>query len=117
MMRFVYALVILLYTACSSKQKADFIPMKEMRAIAWDLARADELASIRKNNDSTINLKSVSFELYEQVFAIHKISRERFYRSLRYYQQHPVQLKVILDSVSKLAEKKNESKIVPVKDH
>lgn len=100
--------ILLLLSACSSsQQKPDaFIEINKMRFVVWDMAKADELANIQKVNDSSVNLKEASFKLYDQVFAVHNISRDQFYKSLRYYEEHPQIMKVLMDSVRSLAEQK-----------
>jgi hypothetical protein len=72
-----------------------------MQAILWDLMRADQfLNEYVLNKDSSLNKKTESQKYYQQIFAIHKISREEFLNSFTYYKMHPVSFKPILDSIS-----------------
>ena len=62
--------------------------------------------------DTTKNIKTQRITLYEQIFAIHKTNREEFYKSFKYYQQHPDKNKILFDSLNAYI---NRKKIVPVK--
>lgn len=73
-----------------------------MQAVLWDMMRADQfLADYVLNKETSINKDEERFKMYQQVFAIHKIDKTLYQRSLNYYQSHPDLLKVILDSISK----------------
>jgi hypothetical protein len=43
--------------------------------------------------------------LYEQVFAVHKITKKQFYDSYHYYEAHPVAYKELVDSLESYANK------------
>ena len=43
--------------------------------------------------------------LYEQVFAVHKISKKQFFDSYHYYEAHPVAYKELIDSLESYANK------------
>ncbi|MFI5133670.1 MAG: DUF4296 domain-containing protein [Chitinophagales bacterium] len=89
--------------ACSGKNKIPraVLPKQEMRAVLWDMLRADEfLAAYVLPKDSSLNKKKKSTELYEQVFRIHHINRDEFKKSFSFYQSHPSLMKDILDSLS-----------------
>jgi hypothetical protein len=51
--------------------------------------------------------------LYEHVFTIHHISKEDFYKSYRYYQQHPDKNKVLFDSLYAVVNRKKIEEIKP----
>lgn len=73
-----------------------------MQAVLWDMMRADQfLADYVLNKDTSLKKDETRFNMYQQVFAIHKIDKEIYQRSLNYYMDHPDLLKVILDSISK----------------
>lgn len=74
----------------------------QMQAVLWDMMRADQfLADYVLNKDTSFKKDEKRFNMYHQVFAIHKIDKEIYQRSLNYYLDHPDLLKVILDSISK----------------
>ena len=102
--------------ACSYKEQmpGDIIEMKPMQRIVWDILLADELAFQRKISDSTIDLKKASFRLYDTVFAIHKVSRESFYKSYEYYQRHPQLYNVLMTGVRNLGDTARKAQLAPV---
>jgi len=67
----------------------------------WDMIRADQYVSDFLLKDSTKKRKPESIKLYEEIFQIHKISREQFKNSLDYYTSRPELLRPILDSLAK----------------
>jgi hypothetical protein len=106
-MRIVSGLVLLvLFISCSrgNEMPRDIIKMKPMQKIVWDILQADEVAFQRKISDSTVNLKTATFHLYDTVFAIHKISRESFYKSYEYYQRRPHLYKTLMTGVKNMGD-------------
>lgn len=97
---FLYCFIIL-FAACASydEMPANIIPIDKMKLITWDMLRADEYAKLQFVKDSS-TLTKKTLELYQQVFAIHSITKDQFYESTRYYQAHPDVNKILLDSVS-----------------
>jgi hypothetical protein len=85
--------------SCKSSVPGDVLPPKKMQAVLWDVLQANEMAEYYGAADSTFKSLSKNTEYYQQVFAIHKISKEDFTRSLSYYENHPSRLKPILDSL------------------
>jgi len=97
----------LFITGCKSKNKipVDVLPQYKMQAVLWDVMRADQyLADFVLNKDTSLNKKNESINLYRQIFASHKITKEEFSRSLSYYEMHPELMAVIMDSISKKPE-------------
>jgi hypothetical protein len=99
-------LMIIFLFSCAEKKEmpAGVIAMKPMQQIVWDMLLADEVAFQRKISDSAINLKTASFHLYDTVFAIHKISRESFYKSYEYYQRNPHLYNSLMTGVRKIGD-------------
>jgi hypothetical protein len=94
-------LLITPFFSCSDReQKKDVLPENEMREVMWDMMRADQyVGSFLK--DSTHNKKDQSIALYEEIFHIHKITREQFKTSYDYYSSRPDLFRPILDSLAK----------------
>ncbi len=66
----------------------------------WDMMLADQyLTDNIFNKDTTLNRNEESIKLYQQVFFIHKTSKEEFYKSLAYYRSRPDDLRVLFDSL------------------
>lgn len=97
------ALVVIFTAGCKSKNAVpnNVLPQKKMQAILWDMMRADQfLADYVLNKDSSLNKTTESLKYYQQIFAIHKTSKEEFQHSFSFYKSRPVLLKAIMDSIS-----------------
>ena len=85
----------------NSNVPADILPAPQMQVVLWDMMRADRfLTDYVLNRDTSLNRKSASIKLYQQVFAIHGITKEIFQKSFSYYQAHPALLQGIMDSLN-----------------
>ena len=95
-----FFLVIFALVACSGRKKvpADILDQPKMTSVISDILIADAVAFEKNSHDSTINIKSLSPVYYRQIFLLHKISKDDFFKSYNYYLNHPDLLKVILDS-------------------
>lgn len=95
-------LCILLIAGCSEKDKipSDVIDKEEMGKILWDMMLADQYAANYIVKDSgKVNVKMETLKLYEEVFRLHKISRDEFRRSFQFYQERPDITRVMFDSL------------------
>jgi hypothetical protein len=92
--------VLLLLFGCKGKRAGDILSPETMKLVVWDMLRADEIA-MSENIKDTVRTHYLSHAVnaYEQVFAIHHITKEQFYRSYKYYQERPDENKALLDSV------------------
>lgn len=101
------ALALIILSACSGGKPTPegVIAIQPMQRIVWDIIQADEAAMQNKFADSAVNLKTESFRLYDQVFSIHKISRQQFYKSYEYYQQRPQLYRALMNGVKTIADK------------
>ncbi len=87
-----------------------------MENILWDMIRADRFANQFLVHDS-VNRKRKTFELYENVFHIHHISRDEFLKSYKFYLGRPDITKVMFDSISVRAERRRSDVYrIPSKD-
>ena len=97
--------LLLIFFVFSCKQETKRIPKgiidkTSMQELLWDMTRADAfLANYGGKNDTAFNRLKETATLYRQVFQIHRTSREEFKKSLEWYQQHPVLMKAMLDSL------------------
>ncbi len=110
-MKYLIGVLAFFIFSCAEKDTIpkDVLKPVIMQKVTWDMLQADELATQNKNADSTINLKNESFRLYEQVFAVHKTTRDQYYKSYKYYQQHPSLYKNMMDGVRKIGEQKKKA--------
>lgn len=86
--------------ALACKNTTTILPPTQMKLIMWDMITADEWLKLAANKDSSIIRKKQNTSLYNKVFALNKTSKEIFYYSYQYYQSHPTEMKVLLDSLS-----------------
>jgi hypothetical protein len=93
--------------ACSQSGPVpkNVLPPKKMEAVLWDAILADETADYYIQKDSSVNALTKHVHLYQQLFQIHKITKEDFKRSLQFYENHPLLLKPIFDSLQKKSER------------
>ena len=91
-----------LFLSCKGKDRVpgDILPEKKMQAILWDMMRADQfLTDFVLNKDTTINKEKESQRFYQQVYSIHKVTKEEFRKSFEFYRSHPSLLKDLMDSI------------------
>jgi hypothetical protein len=102
--------IILLSAGCTNQYKvpANILPKEKMENVLWDMILADRYSSLILSKDSSKNIKQESFTLYEQVFNIHKITRQEFVKSFKYYLDRPDISQVMLDSLAAKANRKRE---------
>ena len=103
-MKFVAGILISIisFLSCSEKeQKKDILPEKEMREVMWDMMRADQYVAAFLSKDSAHSKKDESIRLYDEIFQIHKITREQFKTSFNYYSSQPDLFRPIIDSLAK----------------
>lgn len=98
----VFFIGIFLFSACTqNKMPADVLPQPQMQAVLWDMMRADEFIINYASKDSGYNKTEQSLRLYNQVYSIHKTTKDQFKKSLAYYNRQPELFKIILDSLEK----------------
>ncbi|SKA19971.1 DUF4296 domain-containing protein [Sediminibacterium ginsengisoli] len=95
--------------SCNSSAEKDILPVDSMKVVMWDMLKADEWYVHLTRKDSTLKKQREDIRLYEQVFLIHGITREQYYKSYRYYETHPVKFKQLLDSVDQLASREKQN--------
>lgn len=102
----------------TTKIPDDILSKQKMQAILWDMIQAERFSALPSQKDSSLkNSQDEKFKLYEQVFYIHKVSKDDFVKSYRYYLSRPDIARVIFDSIAVRAErqKANNYKAAPVK--
>ena len=99
---FVFSFCVFI-VSCRPTVPKNILPPAKMKLVLWDVMQVDELAEY--NPDSSLRNLSKHVDYYQKVFAIHKISKEDFKRSLVYYENHPASFKTILDSLQSYGER------------
>ena len=124
-------------TACQSPNKIpdDIIGIDKMKFILWDMIHAGKLSQIQyensiykrrkdttrihkdslrfrkdtlKTNKDSFNLRLKTTDYFQQVFEIYHITKDEFYKSYRYYEEHPDKNKILMDSVSAYAARQRQ---------
>ena len=113
---FIFLFAGMLMVACSQGESVpkNVLPPAQMQNVLWDVMLADEAADYYVQKDSSLNALAIHADWYQQVFQIHKISKEDFKRSLQFYESRPDLLKPIFDSLQKRAEKLQQRPPVPL---
>lgn len=91
-----------LFAACGKRNETPegILSGEKMEAVLWDIIRADQfLNDYVFNRDTSADKRKESIKLYRKVFALHKISKEEFQKSMHYYMEEPARFRTILDSV------------------
>lgn len=86
--------------ACKTKQdNKKILPINSMKLVLWDMLKADEWYNQTTIKDTLhVRLKE-NFLYYEEVYKVHQINKDQFYNSYKFYETHPDQFKVLIDSV------------------
>ncbi len=103
MKRLIVFFVMILFVACSNRSSipGDIIPIDSMTVIMKDIIIANEYSLVNVPKDSTKKDKILANQqLLDGVFKIHRITRESFQKSYRFYESRPDMNKIIFDSLS-----------------
>ena len=109
-----------LLSSCGNKQALPpgILKPAVMQKVMWDVLRADAFTFDFIKRDSAKRPEAENVKLQQQVFAIHKVSKEDFYKSYNYYKAHPDLMQPILDSMinkatrDKLINTKNRTNLI-----
>ena len=94
---------ILVFSCAGKSKKMDLLPFDTLKVVVWDMLNAEEFNNVLITKDSTLKNSRNNLKLYQQVFFIHHVSKEQFYYSYEFYEQHPDRFKLLMDSVSAYA--------------
>jgi len=104
--RLVYLLlVIVLLAGCNGSAPKNVLPVNTMKVVMFDMLKADEWYARKLVGDTLMLKVKEDIPLYEQVFAVHKITKKQFYDSYHYYEAHPIAYKELVDSLESYANK------------
>ena len=102
-------LVIISFYACTTKPKQ--LPFETVKIVLWEMTNSEELMKLYAKQDSAYNIKSNRQIFYQKIFSLHQITQRDFDYSYKYYQEHPNEMKILLDSISNYGIKKREKAI------
>ena len=104
--RLVYLLfVFVLLVSCNNETPKNVLPVDAMKVVMFDMLKADEWYARKLVGDTLMLKVKEDIPLYEQVFAVHEITKKQFYDSYHYYEAHPVAYKELVDSLESYANK------------
>jgi len=78
---------------------AGILKPAKMQTVLWDVLRADAFTFEFITRDSAKKPELENVKLQQQIFAVHKISKDEFYKSFEYYKAHPDVMQPMLDSM------------------
>jgi hypothetical protein len=97
-----FAVFCMIAAGCSDKSvPSGILPREKMENVLWDMIQADQYAGVLAK-DSTAHiadLKAERLRLYDQVFRLQDVSREKFRKSYQYYSDHPELSQDLFDSL------------------
>ena len=99
-------ILLIALAGCSSNDRlpSGILKKEKMQAVFWDVIQAQAFTSHFIKKDSA-NLEIENAKLQQQIFAIHKISKEDFLKSYNYYAGHTELMRTLLDSITSKAER------------
>jgi len=105
--RLIYSLLfaLVLLVSCNSGTPKNVLPVNTMKVVMFDMLKADEWYARKLAGDTLMLRIKDDIPLYEQVFAIHKLTKKEFFDSYHYYESHPVAYKELIDSLETYANK------------
>ncbi|MBU6262375.1 MAG: DUF4296 domain-containing protein [Bacteroidetes bacterium] len=99
---FVFVVLCFLALACTSTPK-NVLPVNTMKVVMFDMLKADDWYARIIVGDTLMKKVKEDIPLYEQVFAVHKLTKKEFFDSYHYYESHPVAYKELVDSLESYA--------------
>lgn len=100
-------LMLCLVIGCGKSGKDEVLPQAKMEKVLWDVVQADEFIQAYVLKDSNkVNVSAERYKLYEQVFRLHKTSKDQFRKSYQYYLSHPDKNRVLFDSLAAKANRR-----------
>jgi hypothetical protein len=92
---------IVLLASCTNKKNIpdNILPPAKMQLVLWDVLKADAFTSDFIRKDTAKKPEAALAALQLQIFAVHKTSKEVFYKSYEYYKAHPEIMQPFLDTM------------------
>lgn len=102
--------------ACSSStEKKGHIEINRMKVVMWDMLKAGEWHQQKTMRDSMLLKVKEDVRMYAQVFSIHGITYKEFYDSYKYYEAHPSEFKILVDSIEAFANREKNAPLDTLK--
>jgi hypothetical protein len=101
MLKRIALICIVFLFSCGDKSgvPSGIIKPAKMQKVLFDVLRAEAFVFDFVKKDSAKNLEAESVKLQQQIFAVHKITKEEFYKSYDFYKKQPDLMQPLLDSM------------------
>ncbi|MES2892439.1 MAG: DUF4296 domain-containing protein [Bacteroidota bacterium] len=83
----------------------------KMQVVMWDLLEANSYTQRYIKLDTVKNAALENLKMQQQIFQLHKVSKDDFYKSYDYYSTQPDQMRILLDSIVAIGER-NKIKMI-----
>jgi hypothetical protein len=106
-------ILTIVLSGCGNKNKAPagVLNKEKMTVVMWDLLEANSYTQQYLRRDTLKNSSIENMKMQQQIFNLHKVTKEDFYKSYDYYSTQPDQMKTLLDSIVALGER-NKIKMI-----
>jgi len=108
-----FLIVCFICIGCNDVDKApsNLLAKEKMQLVMWDLLEANSFTQRYIKMDSLKNPAIENLQMQQQIFQLHKVSKDDFYKSYDYYSSHPDQMRILLDSIVAIGER-NKIKMI-----
>ena len=102
-----FLIVCIICIGCGDGNKApsNLLAKEKMQLVMWDLLEANSFTQRYMKMDTLKNPAIENLQMQQQIFQLHKINKDDFYRSYDYYSSHPDEMRILLDSIVAIGER------------
>ena len=110
MQKSIFFFILIFLFSCKNNLPKDILEQKKMEKVLWDVLKVDAYTKNYFLKDTTKNIVLENAKMQLQVFALHNITKDQFYKSYQYYLANSNLIKPLLDSIANNANKEKYSK-------
>ena len=102
-----FLIVCIICFGCGDGNKApsNLLAKEKMQLVMWDLLEANSFTQRYMKMDTLKNPAIENLHMQQQIFQLHKVNKDDFYRSYDYYSSHPDEMRILLDSIVAIGER------------
>jgi hypothetical protein len=89
----------LIFFSCKEDEPKNLLPPKKMVEVLTDIMTIEVYSKNYIEKDSTKKVVLENAKMQMQVFALHKVSKDDFYKSYNYYMTNSTKTQSIFDSI------------------
>jgi hypothetical protein len=92
---------LIIFISCGNKNKIPpgILKPDKMQAVLWDVIKADAFTTEFIKKDSAKDAVRENLKLQQEIFTIHHISKQDFYKSYDYLKLNPDLFRILMDSL------------------